>query len=449
MIRLLIKKEFLENIFNKRFYLLLLLNICLGWSSTFILTIEYNQHLSEYYQQVNLQNNMLDNHFTLNAWDGAILMPPLPPPKFSPFIRTLKNNFTVFASIDNNPILMLFPFLDIVFLIGILMSLTAISLSYNSISGERESGTLKLMLTSGISRSHLLFGKWMGGMISIITILFINLFGAFLIVYALSEFDWQPVDWATFLFLFFLSALYCSCFFSLGFYISTKTKNSASSIIVALLVWLVFIIILPTTPKYLAELIHARPSVSQIQYEVFFKIKQEEQERINEVRAQYYSKGLTEAEVETNSKTEVDKIIVEYENKSEELKQAAVKSSALYELVTAAIHFLSPYSCYIISSSELTASGATNQINFINDAQRYLNNLSSFIQKKIIDNKTENKTYLNNQIIDIAGRPQFNYSEIGFNYRVLAASIHSLFIFIFTILFFVLSWKNFLKYDVR
>lgn len=449
MLYLIIKKEFLENIFNKRFYLLLLLNICLGWSSTFILTLEYKQHMVEYYQQINLQNDMLDNHFTLKAWDGAIVMPPMPPSKFSPFIRALKNNFTIFASIDTNPVLMLFPFLDIVFLIAILMSITALSLSYNSIAGERENGTLKLILSSGISRNKILFGKWVGGIISLITILFINLLGAIIIVLFLTELDWSLGDWLTLLFLFLLSVLYCAAFYSLGLYISCKTKSSSNSIIVALFVWLLFVVILPTTPKYLAELLHSRPSASQIQYEVFFKMKQEEQEKIKELRLKYLDRGFNLDEIENMLKPEIDNIIRAYETKSEELKQKVVQSSAIYEMVTAAIHFLSPYSCYIISSSELTASGATNQINYVENAQRYINNLSAFIEEKISKTNDGQLSKSNDQVIDIKGRPKFYYKEIGFNYRLLAASVHCLFILIFTILFFVLSWKNFLKYDVR
>ena len=43
------------------------------------------------------------------------------------------------------------------------MSLMAILFSYDAVSGERERGTLRLLLTNSLSRPALIAAKWLGG----------------------------------------------------------------------------------------------------------------------------------------------------------------------------------------------------------------------------------------------------------------------------------------------
>jgi len=445
----LVKKELLDNLLNKRFLVLLIISSIIAWSSVIILTQKYNSQRKDYFLQVNLQNDMINEYFSMNAWDGIVMMPPQPIPVLSSLVKSLPSALPYLASIDNNPIPILFPSMDIVFIIGIIMSIVSMSLSFDCITGEKESGTLKLLLVNGMSRRNIIIGKWMGGIISISMILMITLLGSVLIAVTISNTPWKIPEVSSLLILFGLSFLYCAAYFSMGLYVSTKTLSSANSIIVVILVWVLTTLIIPTAPKYLAEMVYSKPSVAKIQYEVFVTLKQEEEEKISEIKRPYLSQGIKDEEVEKITKSEIDKIIIEYENKIEGMKQYAIRSSVIYEAITGLLHFFSPYSCFILSSTEVAGAGVANQIDFLNKSQIYVSESRKYLLKRMDEEKQKDPSFSNSTMFNIKDRPQFHYNEISISNRVVAALTHTVFIFFYVVIFFVLAWKVFIRYDVR
>jgi len=282
--------------------------------------------------------------------------------------------------------------MDIVFIIGIIMSIISLIIAYDSISGEKESGLLKLILTYS-SRKKVLLGKWLGGFLSIIIILSVTLLGAILIAYFMSQVIWNATEWITLFAFFILSVLYCVAFYTIGFYISSKTKNSSDSIILSLLLWVIFILVIPTIPKYAAEIIYPSPSVSKIQYEIFFILKLQMESSIMKLKEPFRKKGLSEEDINKILRPQIDKIISDYDYKAGKLKKSITQDSKNYEMITALLHFFSPYSSYILASTELTATGAANQINFRNNANFYTIELFKFIQKKENEEKLKNPDF--------------------------------------------------------
>ena len=57
--------------------------------------------------------------------------------------------------------------MDWAFIIGYVLSLIALLFTFDSVSGEREQGTLRLMLANSIPRHTVLIGKFLGALISI------------------------------------------------------------------------------------------------------------------------------------------------------------------------------------------------------------------------------------------------------------------------------------------
>ena len=67
----------------------------------------------------------------------------------------------------DNPLLAMFLTIDVVFIFKIVLSALAILFAFNTISGEREDGTLKLVLSNAIPRDMIVLGKYLGGMLSL------------------------------------------------------------------------------------------------------------------------------------------------------------------------------------------------------------------------------------------------------------------------------------------
>ena len=65
--------------------------------------------------------------------------------------------------------------LDWAFIIGLVMSFMAILFTYDAISGERETGTLSLLMSNSVSRATVLLGKFIGAFLTILLPLFIGI----------------------------------------------------------------------------------------------------------------------------------------------------------------------------------------------------------------------------------------------------------------------------------
>ena len=77
----------------------------------------------------------------------------------------------------HNPLPALFSRLDFVFFINIVGSLLAFAFTYDAVSGERQSGTLRLIMTHAISRPLFLLAKFFGSYISFVVSLLPALVG--------------------------------------------------------------------------------------------------------------------------------------------------------------------------------------------------------------------------------------------------------------------------------
>ena len=82
---------------------------------------------------------------------------------------------------SDNPFLAMFLSVDVVFIFKIVLSALAILFAYNTVSGEREDGTLKLVLSNSIPRDTVILGKYLGGMLSLFPIVLVSLIVALLI----------------------------------------------------------------------------------------------------------------------------------------------------------------------------------------------------------------------------------------------------------------------------
>ena len=450
MLRNLLKKEFLENLFNQRFTVSLALVAVVCWTSTAVLTKNYNENIDDYYRRVNLKNRILDNSFFANGAGGLMIRPLKPPPVLSSLARGVAHDWIVLGSIDDNPVPVLFPFMDILLVTGIIMSITTLALSYDRISGEKDQGTLKMLVMGSVPRSTIIIGKWLGGMLSISLIVLIGFVGSSLIAYTFSKTNWTFTEWSALGAFLLLSIFYCASFYSIGLYISSKTSSPDESAIVALLSWILFTLVLPTIAPYIAEMIRPTPSASKIRYEMFFTLEQERNRALTSLRAPFVARGLSEEEITRQVKAEAAKISEEFQRKKKELENRTLEQSAVHEAITGVFHLLSPFSCFELAGAELTSTGALNQLYFTKEASNYENYFfDKYLPLKENEARRIDSSYSGKARLDITDRPQFQYKEESISLRFAASSIHGAFIVFYNLLFLALSWKAFIKYDVR
>ena len=161
---------------------------------------------------------------------------------------------TVKESGIDNPQSLLFGKADFLFNVTFIISLAALIFTFNSISGEREKGTLRLMIAHSIPRSRILLSKIVGKYIVLLVPFMISVFIALLIL------DASPVVsigskeiWPALLVILMMTGLFIFGMVSLGVCISTFTSHSMGSIVLLFFVWAMFIIGVPRMSPMIAE----------------------------------------------------------------------------------------------------------------------------------------------------------------------------------------------------
>ena len=156
-------------------------------------------------------------------------------------------------TIDDNPIFVLFPTVDLTFIIGIVMSLLAIPFAYDAISGERETGTLSLIVSNAIKKPMLIFGKWLGGYLSLILPCFVGLLPGLLIISTHPLIQFSFADWGALGLIIVGALLYLACFFALGVLISALASRSSTTILALLFIWAVGVFVIPNLSPDIAK----------------------------------------------------------------------------------------------------------------------------------------------------------------------------------------------------
>ena len=140
---------------------------------------------------------------------------------------------------SDNPFLAMFLTVDVVFIFKIVLSALAVLFAYNTISGEREDGTLKLVLSNSIPRDTVVLGKYLGGMLSMFPIVLVSLIVALLIAVSSPVTGFDGNDIAHIVLIFGVSLLYVSTWYLLGLLLSVWTKEAATTLILSMFIWVV------------------------------------------------------------------------------------------------------------------------------------------------------------------------------------------------------------------
>jgi len=141
--------------------------------------------------------------------------------------------------------------LDWAFIIGVIVSFAAIILTYDAISGEREDGTLKLMMSNSVSRASIILGKYLGGIVSLLIPLVAAIILNLIIVLILGV-NFTPEQWGRIGMISLISLVYTSCFLMLGLFVSSLTRSSTVSLVILLFLWTVLIAIVPSSGRIAA-----------------------------------------------------------------------------------------------------------------------------------------------------------------------------------------------------
>ncbi len=165
---------------------------------------------------------------------------------------------------SDDPIFALFRYFDFAFVVQFVFSLLAILFTYDSICGERESGTLKLVFSNAIPKAQYLLAKATGAVSGLIVPILLPILLCLLVV-RLSGVPLTGANWMSIIGLIGMSLLYLCAFIMIGLLVSAITRSSNVSFMVSLVVWVLLVLIIPRTGVMVAGQLMEVPSYSEIE----------------------------------------------------------------------------------------------------------------------------------------------------------------------------------------
>ena len=179
MMRHIIRKEILANLLSLRFTLALLMAVVLFAVGGFAYVARYQQQSEDYWQQTNENLSKLSDKaqqlYKLAFHQQRLWRKPTPMTLCAEgFERYLPNaaRSSLFhtrppaVSGRGNFLLRRFSDIDWVFIVSVPLSFMALLFTYDSFCGERETGTLRLMLSGSVPRYQVLLGKYLGALVA-------------------------------------------------------------------------------------------------------------------------------------------------------------------------------------------------------------------------------------------------------------------------------------------
>lgn len=475
MLKNIIKKEILNNIFSSRFLVTFLLLVIIVFATSVILTNDFVRKQDEFSIREMERENYLRDYAHFNRI-GNIINPSQPPLAFYSLIRGISLDVNI-EEFDNDPLPVMFPLIDLTFIVTLLLSLIALLFSYDSICGEKEEGTLKLMLSNSVSRAKILLGKTIGGTLTLL-IPFTFSLGLSLVVILLNpRVSWKGSDWGALGLIFFAAVLYVTLFYCLGILISSHHKLGSSSIMTALFIWVLFILVIPSLTPYVASFFAKTPSKITIDREVSRIYDTERdalgrklaQERTAEVRKKYpnYEPIMNREERQKRIANDPE-FKTAYEEVSKAEREAwneanriqGVKGNLILEdqrqkverqmKLSIYLSMSSPLSSFTYLATDLSATGMRSSKHFARLSGQYWQMIGNYQKAKTASLRAIDPTVdVSNSPVDVSDMPRFQYTDEPLLDRIEGVLPFLAALLIFNILFFSAAFISFIHYDVR
>lgn len=281
MIRHFIAKEFFENIYGPKF--LITFAICTVLILTSIYTgYDIYQTEQRWYATATSENlKAMINYGSYDILKARGTKAFREPPRMSIFVKGVDSSIGKAAIVTEwpnivlrdsrfelNPIFAVFGELDMAFIVQIILSLFAVLFSYNAVSGERELGTLKLVMSSSVSRASFLIGKTIGGLLSFLLPFIIPFMLGLLMLQFVFNVNFSLEEWWRIGLMGLVFSLYLAVFYMIGLLMSALTRNSLMSFLLALFCWVLSIVIIPKGAVELARQIYPAPSIDRMEAEI-------------------------------------------------------------------------------------------------------------------------------------------------------------------------------------
>ena len=347
---------------------------------------------------------------------------------------------------------MLPPFegMDWDFIIRVILSFVAIALTYDAVSGEREQGTLRLILSNPVPRDQFITGKFLAALAALSIPL---LLGSAISIAVVRVYGDVPVGLAearavaTHL---GLSMIYIALFVLLGILVSIHSRRSASSLVVLLLLWVILVVAIPGM---------ARPVAVMREEIVGRRVFDDEVSRIlADILAEYEGQDVSHAPPDVAPVDESEYRWAEMMSRVDAREQEMVNHYRGEKLAQAAfaraVSVLSPAGLYRFAGQDLIGTGLRRQRDFVSAVNDFRGTLADYGREADAADPDSphilyRAWYMSRKAVDPDAVPRYR-DDARYAVGGLEAGLGGgLWLFAEALVLFVLAHIGFLRSDVR
>jgi ABC-type transport system involved in multi-copper enzyme maturation permease subunit len=378
-----IRREILEHLQSLQFLMLIILSILLFGMNGWVSVKKHREQMTRYSDGVTgiAQNPstretslyMHPNPLVLLADGGSKYQPPGyslgPKGKLIPLPAGQKNFKMPFV-----------PELDWAFIIKVVFSLYVLLLAFRGISGEKEIGTLRLILSNTLRRNQVLIAKYISIMLTTGIPLILGGLVSLCIVSILLPEALSLTIVPRIVLMVLLAFFYLSIFAFLGLFVSSLVGRSSVVLLILLSVWILFVVVVPNVSGILSDKLTSAPSEFQTARQVGPMLKEQVWARIDKVTERIERGELTTDEA---VKREADKAFEE--GQEEVRKHYSVYENAMKHRANVARNLsrLSPTALFQFASESLADTGPRREERFLKDTKAYSSIYDSYILEKV------------------------------------------------------------------
>ena len=278
----LIRKEILDQLLSLRFIILSAIAALTIWLSLYQGYSYYRARVKDYHMAQAMTEEwyrQLGDSKSFGELRRLGFKEHKPPTPMSIFIRGLEptlgrsiSNSSSFnqlkgSPVEAEPIMGIFPQLDLGLVVQVVLGLFALLLTYDAVCGEKERGTLRLAASFPAPRNQILLGKFIGVSVSVLAAFCIPLLMGIAVLVAMPDVAISLPEWVRLIFILGMVGLYLSTLMCAGLFASCLSNRSAISFVILLIFWVATVVIIPRVSLVVAEIIHPMPTFRERQEE--------------------------------------------------------------------------------------------------------------------------------------------------------------------------------------
>jgi ABC-type transport system involved in multi-copper enzyme maturation permease subunit len=278
MIRTIAAKEVLDQVSSPKFVFLFAVSTVLVVFSLYTGSTAYVGARSEYQATRSLSRSELENRKSyqeLSQFGIKVARPPSPLSAVaagvgaalgrSARVRPETQPEIAPPPLAETPVLAVLGELDFNGVARVFLSLFVLLLTYDAVAGEKERGTLKVVLSNPVPRARLLLGKALGlfGILAAATLVPAVL--GLLVMKLGFRIELGADGWAQLVAIAVAAGLYLLAVFAVGLLVSTLTSRSSVAFLVLLLVWVALVEVIPKASPMIAAQLRPAPTYASLQ----------------------------------------------------------------------------------------------------------------------------------------------------------------------------------------